>query len=280
MVSAHGFKHLFHPTDLSGSSHTAFVHALKLALSWRASLTLLHTGHREEGMSEMPQVRHTLKRWGVLQDEMDEAEFERLGFGIRKVVAKGTDPLEACTNYLQEHPTDLLVLATHQESSGFNPLRRKVATPLARSVGQAALFLPHHLPGFVDPGTGQVILDRILIPVTSDPDPMVSIRAANMVTEGLGLTSVDCTLLHVGSKASFPDPLPPESKTCRWEHVHRQGDIVDTIVAVHDEISADLVIMASEGHDGFLDVLRGSTTERVLEKIKCPLLAIRARPHP
>lgn len=276
MATTLTFKHLFHPTDLSGSSHTAFVHALKLSLTWRASLTMLHMGHREEAWSEMPRVRHTLKRWGVIEDEMDVAEFERLGCGIRKVVAKGTDPLEACMDHLKEHPADLLVLTTHQQSSGFDPLRRKVAAPLARSLGQAALFLPHHLPGFVDPRTGQVTLDRILIPVARHPDPMVSIRAAIMVTEGLGLRDVECTLLHVGSKPEFPDPALPRSNGCRWEQVDRQGDIVDTIVAVHDEISAGLIIMASEGHDGFLDVLLGSTTERVLEKIKCPMLAIRA----
>lgn len=276
MVSARPFKHIFHPTDLSGSSRTAFIHALKLSLSWRASLTVLHMGHREEGLSEMPQVRHTLRRWGMLQDEMDVAEFERLGFGIRKVVAKGSDTVKACTDYLQEHPTDLLVLATHQESSGFNPLRRKVATPLARSVGQAALFLPHHLPGFVDSQTGQVSLGRILIPVAMAPDPRVSIRTAIMLTESLGLADVSFTLLHVGSSADMPDPTLMLPTNCHWEYTNRRGEIVDTIIAMHDEINADLIIMASEGHDGFLDVLRGSKTERVLERVKCPLLAIRA----
>ena len=34
----------------------------------------------------------------------------------------------------------------------------------------------------------------------------------------------------------------------------------------------DLVVMASRGHDGFLDALRGSTTERVLRQVTCPLL--------
>lgn len=275
MGTTHAFKHIFHPTDLSGSSHIAFIHALKLALSWRASLTMLHMGHREQAWSEMPQVRLTLKRWGVLNNDRDEAEFEGLGFGIRKVVAKGSDPAEACIGYLEEHPTDLLVLATHQGSGGFHPLRRRVATPLARSVGKAALFLPVHLPGFIDPGTGQVNLGRILIPVARDPDPMVSVRAAMMLVEGLGMTGVECTLLHVGSDATLPDPVLPETACCGWRQVHRQGDIVDTIVAVQREGMADLIIMTSEGHDGFLDMLRGSTTERVLERIECPLLALR-----
>lgn len=269
-------KHIFHPTDLSGSSNTAFVHALKLALCWHASLTMLHRGHREQAWAEMPHVRLTLKRWGVLKDEGDEAEFDRLAFGVRKVVAKGSNPVEACTEYLSEHPTDLLVLATHQRPAGPDPLRRRVAAPLARSAGQAALFLPDHRPGFVDPLTGRALVRRILIPISRDPDPRVSIHAATLLAEGLGLISVECTLLHVGTNDTMPDPALPVSESCRWNQVVRKGDLVDTIVTTQDELECDLIIMATEGHDGWLDMLRGSTTERVLERIKCPLLACRA----
>jgi nucleotide-binding universal stress UspA family protein len=37
---------------------------------------------------------------------------------------------------------------------------------------------------------------------------------------------------------------------------------------------ADLVAMPTKGHDGFLDVLRGSTTERVVRHAPCPVLAL------
>jgi len=33
--------------------------------------------------------------------------------------------------------------------------------------------------------------------------------------------------------------------------------------------------MPTAGHQGFLDALRGSTTEQVLRKAPCPVLAIR-----
>jgi nucleotide-binding universal stress UspA family protein len=42
------------------------------------------------------------------------------------------------------------------------------------------------------------------------------------------------------------------------------------------EQPADLIAMATEGHKGFLDVLRGSTTERVLRDARCPVLAVPA----
>lgn len=32
--------------------------------------------------------------------------------------------------------------------------------------------------------------------------------------------------------------------------------------------------MATKGHEGFLDALRGTTTERVLRQAECPVLAV------
>ena len=35
-----------------------------------------------------------------------------------------------------------------------------------------------------------------------------------------------------------------------------------------------IIVMATEGHDGLLDYVKGSTTERVLHKLHSPLLSI------
>jgi nucleotide-binding universal stress UspA family protein len=40
--------------------------------------------------------------------------------------------------------------------------------------------------------------------------------------------------------------------------------------------SADLIAMTTAGRHGFLDALRGSTTEQVLEHAPCPVLAVHA----
>ncbi|MCA9420743.1 MAG: universal stress protein [Nitrospira sp.] len=43
-----------------------------------------------------------------------------------------------------------------------------------------------------------------------------------------------------------------------------------------DNRSPDLIVMAIQGHQGFLDALRSSTTERVLREAPCPILAVTA----
>ena len=42
------------------------------------------------------------------------------------------------------------------------------------------------------------------------------------------------------------------------------------------ELGCDLIVMPTEGHQGILDMLRGSTTERVLRRAPCPVLAVPA----
>jgi nucleotide-binding universal stress UspA family protein len=39
-------------------------------------------------------------------------------------------------------------------------------------------------------------------------------------------------------------------------------------------MDADLIVMATAGHQGALDALRGSTTERVVRQATCPVLAV------
>ena len=54
-------------------------------------------------------------------------------------------------------------------------------------------------------------------------------------------------------------------------------EAVETILAAADEIGADLIVMGTQGSQGFLDALRGSTTEQVLRRSLSPLLAVPER---
>ena len=43
-----------------------------------------------------------------------------------------------------------------------------------------------------------------------------------------------------------------------------------------EEVEANLIVMPTEGRHGVFDALRGSTTERVLRRVRCPVLAVPA----
>ncbi len=69
----------------------------------------------------------------------------------------------------------------------------------------------------------------------------------------------------------------PPQEGWEWETVIRHGDAVKEILELARQHSTDLMVMTTQGHDGFLDALRGSTTERIVRGAQCPLLAIPAR---
>ena len=57
----------------------------------------------------------------------------------------------------------------------------------------------------------------------------------------------------------------------------RRGNVVETILSVADDITADVIVMGTKGNQGFLDALRGSTSEQVLRRSRSPLLAVPER---
>jgi hypothetical protein len=82
------------------------------------------------------------------------------------------------------------------------------------------------------------------------------------------------TLLYVGDSCEMPAVPLPDVPGWAWEPVVRSGDVVDAILETASVRQADLIVMTTEGRHGFLDALRGSTTERVLRQARCPMLTM------
>jgi nucleotide-binding universal stress UspA family protein len=63
----------------------------------------------------------------------------------------------------------------------------------------------------------------------------------------------------------------PGNNAWTWNRVSYQGEPAETILQAADSATADLIMMTTDGPDGFLDGLRGSTSERVLREARCPV---------
>ena len=270
--------HIFHPTDLGSGSETAFLHALRLAVDTRASITIMHVASDEGDVdhSDMPGVRSTLSQWGLVQGEHDMEGLKRLGVRVRKVVVDGGDPVGSSLKHLKKHPTDLVVLATHQRDGGIHWFKRKVAEPLARGAAEPTLFVPYGGTGFLDGSSGVVKVRKVLVPIAADPQPAKALALFAQLANAMGQKQGEITLLHVGDADSQPKVEPPVIPGWTVEQVVRQGELVDTIVQMADVTQSDLLVMATKGHQGLLDALRGSNTEQVLRAVSCPVLAVPA----
>jgi nucleotide-binding universal stress UspA family protein len=274
-VSPRRIRSIFHPSDFSESSEVAFAHALKIALVAGAELNILHVSEAGESQwAHFPGVRQMLERWHVLPPESPQSAVPALGIQVRKVLTQQRDPVAASLAYMERNPTDLVVLATHQHEGRARWLTKSVAQPLARESGLMTLFLPAGREGFVSRADGSVSLRSVLIPTASDPKPGLAIEAACQTAAELERDPVAFALLHVGNSGPLPAIPPEQHDGWTWDRITRQGDVPDTILAVAGERHADLIVMATEGRHGFLDALRGSTTERVLRHSPCPLLAV------
>jgi nucleotide-binding universal stress UspA family protein len=266
---------VLHPSDFSAGSLTAFHHALKAAIIAKSRFTILHVSHEAAAAwTDFPGVRETLERWGLLPPGSPKSAVPELGIDVRKIVAHFISPVKSVLRYLEEHPADLIVLATHAHEGRASWLRQPVAEPIARQSGQMTLFIPDHVPGFVSAKDGSVSLNRILIPIAAKPRPQPAVAAAARLAARLQRPTGTFVLLHVGEAGAMPVVECPEVSGWEWKKITRSGDVIQGIVDTAGQEAADLVVMSTDGRNGFLDALRGSHSERVLRKAPCPLLTV------
>ncbi len=268
---------IVHPTDFSDTSMEAFVHALRIALAMKSSLAILHVSAAsdERNWTAFPYVRRALLDWGLMNEhEAPDAACERLGVNVAKIGLAPQSTIDGILKFLDQRPADLIVLATAARQGVARWLHGSIAEKLARHAKAPALFVPNKARGFVDPARGEVHLKRVLIPVDRQPAPAATVSTIMGFAHALAGIDVEQRLLHVGKH-------PPEVKRHNVPHraapvAIRHGDVVDGIIDAANDWQPDLIGMATAGHNGFLDALRGSTTERVLRRAPCPLLAVPA----
>jgi nucleotide-binding universal stress UspA family protein len=266
---------VLHPTDFSESSLIAFHHALKTAMLAKSRLTLLHvSSDTASEWSGFPGIRETLERWGELPEGSPKSAVATIGVRANKVVANRPEPVEAVLGYLEKHPTDLIVLATSRRGNHVPWLGKSVSAPVTRKAGQMTLLIPGDAKGFVSGKDGSVQLKKILIPIAGTPRPEPALKAAARFVRKLNSSEGTFMVLHVGTSNSMPALHFPEVAGWTWKKELRSGEVIEGIVKTARDFEADLVVMPTDGRNGFLDGLRGSHSERVLRYSATPLLTI------
>jgi nucleotide-binding universal stress UspA family protein len=268
-------QHVFHPSDFSAASETAFAHALKAALIAKATLTIFHVSpDQRDNWTEFPGVRQTLERWGILPKNSPKSAVPELGIKVSKVIARDQDPVKSVLEFLEHQPSDLIVLATQQDKGQGLWRENSVAKPVARKSHQMTLFIPAGVNGFVSLKDGSVSLKNILIPVAPNPKAQPAIQAAVRIAQRLECPTGQFTILYVGDDSGMPEVSCPELPGWEWTKLTQKGDITQVILQTARGMDADLIVMSTEGRQGFLDALRGSNSEQVLRQCECPLLTI------
>lgn len=269
-------RSVIHPTDFSRGSDVAFAHALRIALGGQGQLEILHVDRQQTraDWGSYPSVRDTLADWKILPRDARKSDVAKLGVDICKSACKGVDTAVGVLDHIDRRGADLVVMATHRREGFDRWMHRSLAETVSNRTSAASLFIAYGVDGFVSLETGKVSLNRILIPIDATPDAQPVVDAVGELVKSVCSDDVQVTLLHIGDPAKTPSLTLPSNEKCRWVWETRVGNVVDGICDYAVEDDSDLIAMTTNGHDGFLDAIRGSTTERVMHSCQCPVLSV------
>lgn len=247
---------IVHAADLTGDDAAAVLHAAALA-SRGARLITLHAGQDDREPS--PGAPELAARWGRPIDH----ELVR--------IASDDDLADGVIDSLRQLRPELVVVGTHTRHGVAAWIRGSVGEAIARNLQVPVLVVPNHARGFVDPRDGAVDLRRIIVPADHAEAAQRGAGAARWLAQlagWVGRPDDELTIVHAGA-------IDPELSRLGIPIAPIEGVLEDAIAAAARARDASLIAMATRGHDGIGDVLRGSHTERVIREASCPVLSVR-----
>lgn len=275
-ASTLAYRRIIHPSDFSDDSHTGLIHAVKLAIALQGELSIMHVDHDvpRTDFEDFPKVRPILEQWGLLPPGSQRTQVGQLGITIKKTRTAAKNPAEGILQYLEKHPADLLVMSTNQYEGLARWQHQTVAEPVARGSHTATLFVPTHVEGFVARNSGQSKLQRVLVPVSGDCNPQLAIDTTAQLATTLGCDNLTAVVVHIGDDPTLHQIKYPSREGWLWHTITCEGNVVEVILGMGADFDVDLIVMTTAKQQSLLDLMRGSTTERVLRGARSPLLAI------
>lgn len=266
-----------HPASLLPEDKTAFLHAVALARTSQSKLLSIHAdgGGPDGERGRIPLAADALAGWGALPAGAREGDEAKLGMSHERIAHECCeDPVDTLLDALKNAEPDLLVATTSARKGVARLLFGSVAEALALHVKAPALLFPVESRGFLADG-GAPVLQRILVAAGDHEASALGAARAAWLAEVAGTAELEIVLVYVGSANQAPPPYaPPERAGVRYRFRHVEGSPTDAILTEADGFRADVVVMATRGHDSIADLIGGSHMERVLREARCPVLSV------
>jgi nucleotide-binding universal stress UspA family protein len=279
-------KEILFPTDLSPAADQAFDHARFLSERFQAHLTLYHAVQVPDHRHAHWAFAHGHEIWLEAERRAKECLVRRadtLTVSHRVVVERHASVRRSLVETIRTLQPDLTVLTTHGREGLAHLLLGSIAEDVVQHAFRSILCLrePDHGPALP--------YRRILVPTDLS---IASCLAFPMAALFARTFSAEVVVLHVASQGTLRSLVgelsvdtveePSEAlvtRLCRSEFAQlpltvrlETGTVWDRICRVAAEERADLIVMATRGHDSLADRVLGSNTERVVRHASCPVL--------
>ncbi len=263
---------VMHATALEPEDELAQLHAVAIVAAAGGKLFSVHATDLVEANVEIPDALTVMRRWarnrGVSTEQLGSVEYQRaVRFGDGDAA---TLLLEA----IAELEPELVVVGTRARHGVDLALMGSTAEALVRDANVPVLLLPAGHRGFVDPDTGELRLRRILVPMGDHHAAQAAMDGAVRLADLTGERKGDLILVHVGDEDDAPAVTLHGGKGWGRRWVQTKGRVVHEVIERAEAEQADLIVMASRGHDSLIDSILGSHTERVLRHSPCAVLAM------
>ena len=267
---------IVHPTDFAPGDAAAMAHAVAMALASKSILRLLlvrvHDASFYSPTQGLRLVRDLLVGWGVLDKDAAYDRWEKeLDLQVSSVSIAARNARAGILEYLEDAFCNLVVLATYPNKALTRWLDASVHRQMLRKSRMMSLFLREGGRGFIDPNTGSLRLNRVLMPIDGGIDSVPAIRRVQDMLKLVG-SAAELTLLHVGEQ--LPELVDENGLPLRLPTLLREGEVVETILSWAGRLNVDAIAMPTAGRHGLLDAVRGSASAQVLEDARWPLLTV------
>jgi nucleotide-binding universal stress UspA family protein len=289
------FKKILCPTDFSAGSRAALHAAVEVANRASAELVIAHASYVPPPAfaGEFVFPPHALQQ--VVDDaqrEVDDAVREAITLGAKRVTGISVSgvPWAKIVGLLEDQAFDLCVIGTHGRSRLVGILLGSVAEKVVRHAPCSVLAVR---------ADGVKPFAHVLVPTDFSESARHALDlAAELVQPGGAIT-----LLHVlESPVAFAgnvtasdvaraiDRGAASAMAAEAKRVAQTAPVdirvrsrigypgAQTLAAVDDDDSIDLVVMGSHGRTGISRAVLGSVAEKVVRNARCPVLVARRRP--
>lgn len=274
------------PSDLSPESDRAFEHARFLAERFEATLTLYHSVEVPDPSYAHWAFAHGHELWCRAEQSAREAldrRAEGLGVSHTVVVERHASADAALVEFIRRTQPDLVVMATHGRGGLSHMVLGSVTERIVQHAFRPVLCLR-------PPACGSALAyRRLLVPTDLSLASRLAFPMALLFARTFG---AEVIVVHVtraapagvlaGVPAAEAVAVPDAASVAAFCQADfgdlplraqvQTGTVWDRICKVAQAECADLIVMATRGHDSLADRIIGSNTERVVRHAPCPVL--------